>query len=428
MVEHSESQSTPAALEGVRVLDLSRFIAGPLCCQMLGDMGAEVIKVERPSGEDSRQYSPRVADQSIYSLIYNRNKHGITLDTRHPRARPILEKLIVESDVIVENYRPGTMEKMGFGWERIREINDRAILTSISGFGQTGPNVHRALFDAIAQANSGLMSLTGGPDDPPLMTGTFIADYTSAFHGVMGTLFALLARERTGKGQHVDIACVDAVFSSLCTHPSAYAMLGVAPRRTGNRDQITVPANLYPAQDGYVYLHGGTNPLFKRLAEAMGQPELASDGRFAYVKDRLERTDEVDGIVRDWTSSRTCAEIVEALTVAGVPVSKVASVDEVVDSEQVRAREMMLDVEHPELGLLKLPGIAIKLGATPGTVRKAPPLPGEDDVAVYRNLLGFTDEEFEQLRAEGVIAPEAPSAPPNTTPQSSASALASERA
>lgn len=405
MSDPAPQASTPSALDGIRVLDLSRFIAGPLCAQMLGDMGAEVVKVERPSGEDARQYSPRVAGQSIYTMIYNRNKSAITLDTRHPRALGLLERLVAQSDVIVENYRPGTLERMGLGWERIHELNERAILTSISGFGQTGPNVDRALFDAIAQASSGLMSLTGGPDDPPLMAGTFIADYMSAFHGVMGTLFALLARERIGVGQHVDIACVDAVFSTLCTHPSAYAMLGITPRRTGNRDQISVPANLYAASDGHVYLHGGTNPLFVRLTAAMGRPELASDPRYATVEARLQRTDEVDELVRRWTQERTCEEIVQALSDAGVPVTKVNSVPEVVDSEQVAARDMMLDVEHPELGTLKLPGIAIKLGATPGTVRKPPPLVGEDDATVYRDLLGIDDSELEALRAEGVIGP-----------------------
>lgn len=391
------------ALEGVQVLDLSRFIAGPLCAQMLGDMGAHVVKVESPSGEHARRYSPQVAGQSIYTMIFNRNKWGITLDTRRPEALGLLERLVVQSDVIVENYRPGTMAQMGLSWERIHELNDQATLVSISGFGQEGPNVDRALFDAIAQANSGLMSLTGGPDDPPLMTGTFVADYISAFHGVMGALFALLARDRIGVGQRVDIACVDAVFATLCTHPSAYAMLGIEPQRTGNRDQITVPANLYAASDGDVYLHGGTDPLFARLAEAMGQPELATDPRYAHVGQRLARTEEIDELVRRWAAGHTCEEIVDALTTAGVPVTKVNSVPEVVDSAQVAAREMMLDVEHPLLGTLKLPGIPIKLGTTPGTVRKPPPVVGEDDATVYRDLLGLDAEQYDTLRAAGVI-------------------------
>lgn len=393
------------ALDKTRVVDLSRFIAGPLCSQILGDMGADVIKVERPSGEDARDYSPRYRGHSIYSMIYNRNKRAITLDTRHPSALAILERLVTWADVIVENYRPGTLEKMGIGWERIHELNPRVVLTSISGFGQSGPNKDRALLDAIAQANSGLMSLTGAPDGPPMMAGTFIADYTSAFHAVMGTLLALLARDRTGEGQHVDIACVDAMFACLTTHPSSYAMLGLIPKRTGNRDQITVPADVFTAADGHVYLHGGTDPLFRRLTAAIGQPELAQDPRFLTIDDRLENSDEVTDIVADWTKTRTCGEIVDTMRNAGIPAAKVESVPDMVESDQVREREMMVDVEHPDLGPLKLPGIPIKLSATPGTIRLPPPLIGADDDTVYEEVLGINEDALEQLRAAGVVAP-----------------------
>lgn len=392
-----------APLSGVRVLDLSRFIAGPLCCQILGDMGADVVKVERPGGEDGRRHRPFYREHSVYTMAYNRNKRGITLDTRHPDALALLERLVAVSDVVVENYRPGTMDAMGLGYERLKELNPRIILTSISGFGQTGPNKDRALFDAIAQAFTGLMSVTGQPDQDPTMAGTFVADYISAYHGVMGTLLALQARERTGEGQHADIACVDAVLTSLSTQVSAYAMLGEVDTRRGNRDQITVPANLYPAKDGYVYLHAGTNPLFPRLCEAMGRPELAQDQRYADQTRRLDNVEELDRLVTDWTSSHTCAELEAVLTDAGVPNTKAHSVAEAVESEQVRAREMLVDVPHPELGTLKLPGIPIKLSATPGTVRKAPPLVGEDNADVYGELLGLDSDEIEGLRTSGAI-------------------------
>ncbi|GAB3570789.1 CoA transferase [Amycolatopsis endophytica] len=390
-------------LDGVRVLDLSRFIAGPLCCQILGDMGAEVIKVERPGGEDARKFLPFHNGHSIYTMVYNRNKHGITLDTRNPEALTVLEKLVAESDVVVENYRPGTMAAMGLPYERMAGINPRVVLTSISGFGQTGPNTQRALFDAIAQAASGLMSVTGEPEGAPVMAGTFVADYISAFHGVMGTLLALQGRERTGRGQHVDISCVDALFACMGTHPSAYAMLGKVPERTGSCDQITVPANVYPAADGHVYLHAGTNPMFPRLARAMEQPELALDERFSDSTRRLANVREIDAIVGAWTAKLTRAELAERLTAAGVPFSEVATVPEVVDSPQVKAREMMLDVTHPEVGTVSLPGIPIKLSDTPGEVRKPPPVAGEDNDEVYRRVLGLSTADIERMRAGGVI-------------------------
>ena len=390
-------------LDGVRVLDLSRFIAGPLACQILGDMGADVIKVERPSGEDARSFQPTVNGQSIYAMNFNRNKRAITLNTRHPQALVLLEQFAANCDVVVENYRPGTMEAMGLGYERLAEINPRIILTSISGFGQTGPNRGRTLFDAIAQATSGLMSLTGQPDGPPVLTGTFVADYVSAFHGAMGTMLALLARNRTGLGQHVDIGCVDAVFAMLGTHPSAFAMLGIEPSRTGSRDRITVPANVYPAADGFVYIHAGPDGLFPRLCACMGKPELAADPRFVNYVRRLELVEELDDLVSSWTSTLSCEEIGKRLTAAGVPFGRVNSVAEAVSSEQVAARDMMVSVEHPQVGTLRLPGIPIKLGRTPGRVRKAPPLVGEDTADVLESVLGLDDTTIAALYEAGVL-------------------------
>jgi crotonobetainyl-CoA:carnitine CoA-transferase CaiB-like acyl-CoA transferase len=399
----SPAQST-AALEGVRVLDLSRFIAGPLCGQILADMGADVVKVERPGGEDGRRHRPFVhSDQSVYTMVFNRNKHAITLDTRHARALELLRGLVRQSDVVIENYRPGTMAAMGLGFDEIRAINPRTTLVSLSGFGQTGPNRDRALFDAIAQAMTGLMSLTGRPDDEPTMTGTFVADYISAFHGAMGALVALHARERTGRGQHVDVAAFDALFSCLGTHPSAYAMLGEVSRRSGSRDQITVPADVYEAADGFVYIHAGTNALFPRLCTAMGRADLVTDTRFSDQGRRLEHAEEIDKVVSAWTSGLTCLGVEEALATAGVPCGKVASIPEVVDSPQVRARDMMIEAHHPELGPLRLPGMPIKLSDTPGRLRKAPPMVGEDTDAILAQRLGLSADDIAALRDEGAI-------------------------
>jgi crotonobetainyl-CoA:carnitine CoA-transferase CaiB-like acyl-CoA transferase len=389
------------SLEGLRVLDLSRFIAGPFCAQMLGDMGAEVIKVERPGGEDARHHAPFFKGASIYTMVFNRNKLAITLSTRHKASRPILEKLVRMSDVLVENFRPGTLAEMGFGYERLQELNPRLIITSISGFGQTGPLAQRALFDAIAQAMSGLMSLTGKGE--PTLTGTFIADYVAGLHGVIGTLLALHHRERSGKGQVVDVASLDAMFSCLSTYPSASAMLGEFPQRFGSRDPLTGPANVFKAKDGHIYLHAGTNPLFPRLCKAIGQPELAESADYVDIPGRMKNIEALERIVGTWVAGRTIEEAGTALTKAGIPWGPVNTIADVIASPQIAAREMMLDVEHPTLGTLTLPGIPVKLSASPGAVRKAPPLVGEDNDRVYRDVLGFTEREVAQLRADGAI-------------------------
>jgi crotonobetainyl-CoA:carnitine CoA-transferase CaiB-like acyl-CoA transferase len=383
-------------LDGIRVLDLSRFIAGPYCAQMLGDMGAEVIKIERPAGEDARHHAPFYKGESVYTMVYNRNKRAATLDTRHPEAKEILEALVRKSDVLIENYRPGTLEAMGFGYERLRELNPRLIVTSISGFGQTGPLAKRALFDAIAQAMSGLMSVTG--TDEPTLTGTYIADYIAGMHGVMGTMFALQAREKTGKGQVVDVGSVDALFSCLGSRPSAKAMLDLEMEQEGSRDLLTGPANVFEAKDGYVYLHAGTNPLFPRLCEQMGRPELATDERFKDVPARMANIEAIEAIVAEWVGGQTQDEVAEKLTEVGIPFGPVSTVPEVLASEQIAAREMMVETEHPTLGPLQIPGIPVKLSATPGAVRKAPPLVGEDTDEVYRDVLGLSDEQIAHLR------------------------------
>jgi len=390
-------------LDGVKVLDLSRFIAGPLCCQILGDMGAEVVKIERPGGEDSRKHEPFYRGESVYTMLYNRNKHGATLDTRHPEAIELLEELVRRSDVVVENYRPGTMAAMGLSYERLRELKPDVILVSISGFGQTGPLAGRALFDAIAQAASGLMSMTGEPDGQPTLTGTYIADYIAAYHGAMGALLALLHRAATGEGQHVDIASLDALFSTLGTAPSASAMLGITTERTGSRDRFTGPANVFEANDGFVYIHAGTDPLFPRMCRVIGRPELAEDPRYSGVPQRMAHVGELEDLIREWAAARSSDQIADELTAAGIPFGKVSSVEEVMSSPQIAAREMMLDVEHPELGPLRLPGIPIKLSGSPGTVRKAPPTVGEDNDYVYGTLLGRSPEQIQRMKEEGVI-------------------------
>ncbi len=391
------------ALAGVCVLDLSRFIAGPVCAQILGDMGAEVIKVERPGGEDARFQGPFSGGESLYPVAYNRNKAGVTLDTRHPDARGLLEGLVAWADIVVENYRPGTIDAMGFGWERLHRAYPRLILVSLSGFGQTGPLAGRALFDPIAQAASGLMSLTGDPGGPPTLVGTYIADHVAGLYGAIGTLTALIARGISGTGQRVDVASLNSLVACLGTRPMAYLMLGERPIRGASRDPYSAPANVFPARDGHVILHGGTDALFPRLCRAIGRDDLPKDPRYASIASRLANVEPLEAEVAAWTGSRTRAEIETTLATAGVPCSGVAGIEEVVASPQLQARDMFVEVAHATLGHAVLTGLPVKLDGTPGSIRTAPPVAGQDTDRIYRDVLGLDPAKIAELRASGAI-------------------------
>jgi crotonobetainyl-CoA:carnitine CoA-transferase CaiB-like acyl-CoA transferase len=394
---------TPGPLSGVKVLDLSRFIAGPLCAQILADFGAEVVKVERPAGEDSRHHGPYWQGESIYMFLYHRNKQAATLDTRHPKALGLLERLVKWADVVIENFRPGTMEAMGLGYERMKELNPGVILVSISGFGQTGPDSKRALFDAISQASSGLMSMTGEPDGKPTLSGTYIADYTTGYQGAIGAMAALMHKARTGEGQLVDIASYDTMFSALGTRLIAELMLGLEMPRSGSRDLLTAPVNVYEAADGPIYIQAGTASLFPKLCAVMGRDDLATEERFTTVEGRMADQEYLEAIIQDWAGSRTRDDIGAQLDAAGVPYAQVASVAEVARSPQIAAREMIVEAEHPSLGTIRMPANPIHMEKTPPTVRKAPPQAGEDNEHVYRDILGLTAEEFAELKGDRAI-------------------------
>ncbi len=390
-------------LDGFRVLDLSRFIAGPFCGQILGDMGADVIKVERPGGEDARSQGPFLDGESLYAMAYNRNKSSLTLDTRNPLAGPVLERLVAWADVLIENYRPGTLAAMGLGWERLHEAYPRLVLTSLSGFGQTGPLAERPLFDPIAQAASGLMSLTGEPDGPPMLAGTYIADHVAGLYGAIGTQAALMARASTGVGQRVDVASLDALVSVLGTRPMAYAMLGAQSERRGSRDPYSAPANVFPTTDGHVYLHAGTDSLFPRLCAVIGRDDLAADPQFATIASRLGNVDALEAEVVAWTSARSSDEVEAVMASAGVPCATVASIADVVASPQLRAREMFVEVAGTPVGTAVLIGIPVKLDATPGTIRRPPPRAGADTDRILQEVVGLRTAEIEQLRAARAI-------------------------
>jgi len=390
-------------LDGVKVLDLSRFIAGPSCAQTLADFGAEVVKIERPGGEDARHHEPFYQGESVYTMLYNRNKYGATLDTRHPKALPILERLVRWADVVVENYRPGTMEKMGLGYERLRELKQDIILVSISGFGQTGPLSKRALFDAIAQASSGLMSITGDEHGSPTLTGTYIADYVTGYQAAIGTFAALMHKMRTGEGQLVDVASLDSMFATLGTRLISWLMLGMDMPRSGSRDLLTAPVNVYECADGDTYIQAGTNSLFPKLCRAIGREDLLGNDEYATVPGRMANAGVLEKAVADWARELTCEQVAAVLEQAGIPFAKVATVPEVAASPQIAARDMVVAAEHPALGTLRLPGNPVKMDKSPPTIRKSPPLAGEDNDHVYGTILGMTAEQVRELREDRAI-------------------------
>jgi len=392
-------------LEGIKVLDLTRVLAGPFCCMLMGDMGAEVVKVERTGrGDDVRDLEPQVGGESLYYLVLNRNKLGITLNFRHPRGASLLKELVRHTDVLVENFRAGTMEKMGCGYETLKEINPRLIMVSISGFGQDGPLSEFACYDVVAQAMSGIMDMTGQADGPPTMAGTFVIDYSTALYAVIGVLGALRARERTGIGQQVDVALLDTAVSFLITAIPEFLLFGKKMTRIGNRDRYTAPANLFQAKDGrWVYLASGNDSLFPQLLRAMGQEDVLKDLRFGTLEARMAHIEESEEILAKWTATKTADEIVAVVRGAGLPCAKVASIDEVVVNPQVRHRGMVVEVEHPTAGKVPMQGLNIHFSHTPKQIRRPPPRLGQHNEEVYGRWLGLAPGDVARLKAEGVI-------------------------
>jgi CoA:oxalate CoA-transferase len=395
-----------SALAGVRVLDLTRFLAGPFCTSILGDLGAEVIKVEAPKGGDEGRYGyPEVDGVPVVFLALNRNKKGITLDVRHPEGRELLLRFLAHVDVLAENFAGGTLAAWGLAPEDLVRQHPKLIVASMSGFGQTGPWARRPSYDIVSQAAGGLMSLTGFPDDPPTRGGGSLGDYVQGLFGAIGVLAALQARSRTGRGQVVDVSSQDAVFSILDNWPTVYAASGRLPARVGNRHLATAPYDSYRARDGWIVIAVASNRIFRRLAAAIGRPELGEDPRFRGARGRLERSAEVNGLVGDWVGSRSVAQVMAALgpEAANVPCSPVYGVDQLLEHPQLLAREMILRLPHATLGEVMAPGVAVKLSDTPGSVRRLGPELGEHNGEVYEGLLGLDPGEVARLRGAGVI-------------------------
>jgi len=383
------TQTAVGALDGIRVLDLSRFIAGPYCAMILGDMGAEVLKIERPGrGDPARGYQPQIGGRSAYSLVFNRNKKGVGLDLRSETGRATLRSLIERADVLVENFRPGTMESMGLGWDEVQQINPRLVMVRISGFGQDGPWAQFPAFDGIAQAVSGLMDLNGPADGPPTVCGTYLCDYTSGMYAVMGALAALRARDRTGRGQVVDISLLDAASSLLMSALPEYRSLGNVMTRRGNRDRYSAPTNVFRTRDdAWVYIVCGGTEYFPRLTRAMRCPGLIDDPRFRTMEARRQNWDASEAIVREWAKTLAVDAVLEALRAEDVPCGKVATIPELADNPQLRHRGQIVEIEDPVSGKVTMQGVTIRLSETPLTIRHPMPEVGQHTEEVLREWL-----------------------------------------
>lgn len=389
----------------LKVVDLSRYIAGPHCGMILGDMGADVIKVEkREAGDIARDLPPFYGGESFYAMVLNRNKRSLTLNFRDTKAQEILRELAVSADVLIENFRPGTMEKMGCGWEELSALNPRLIMTRVSGFGQDGPYTLRPGFDGIAQAMSGLMSITGDADGPPMLAGTFYVDYVTALYATTATLGALLAREHTGKGQLIDVSLLDSAVSLLLTALPEQAQMNATMTRCGNRDRYSAPANTFLAGDGsWILLLSGTDSLFRRLAKAMEMPHLLDDPKFNRHQARMENVEAVETIVQEWMGARSADEILERMDEAGIPCTKVAEIPDVLSNPQLRHRQQVVDVEHPKAGPVTMHGVTMHLSDTPLGIRRPAPSLGEHSAEILGDWLGYDSARVRELSAEGVI-------------------------
>lgn len=399
------SESRIGALEGIRVLDLTRVLAGPFAAMMLADMGAEVIKIEIPNrGDDSRAFGPFINGESAYYMNLNRNKKGVTLDLKKPEGKEIFLEMVKRSDVVVENYRPGTMEKLGLGYETLREVNEGIVYAAVSGFGHYGPYMKRPGYDIIGQAMGGLMSTTGWPGGEPTRTGTAMGDVLGGLSAAIGILAALKNRDFTGKGQKVDVALVDSVVASMEIITQIYLAEGRIPERIGNRYETVYPYDSFKAKDGSLVIGAGNEKLYQELCKVMGMPELAYDERFNTIPKRKQRHVELKEIIENWTRDKTVNELVDMLLEAGVPAAPIYGVDQVVkDPHIAKAREMFVNVKHPKAGDTTLTGCHIKLYDTKPSIRTPAPLLGQHNEEIYCSWLGISKERLEQLKAGGVI-------------------------
>jgi formyl-CoA transferase len=393
-------------LDGVRVIECGTLIAGPFCGQLLGDFGAEVVKVEDPGvGDPMRQWGQvKSHGLSLHWPVIARNKKSVTANLRRSEGQVILRRLVEKADVLVENFRPGTLEKWGLGPDRLRSLNPRLVITRVSGYGQSGPYSPRAGFGSIGEAMGGLRYLSGEPDRPPSRVGISLGDSLAATFAALGTVLALRARDRSGTGQVVDSAIYEAVLSLMEAVLPEWELASYQRQRTGSVLPGAAPSNVYPTADGdEVLIAANRDTVFVRLTEVMAAPRLATDERFATNDARSANQELLDSVVAAWSGTMPADEVLQLLHAAGVPAGRVYQAKDMFADPHFAAREAIVRLAHPILGDFPVQNVAPKLSATPGSVRSLGPELGADNDSVYREWLGMTDEEVASLRADGVI-------------------------
>lgn len=408
----SEGKSTleprRGPMRGLRILELGSLIAGPFATHLMADFGAEVIKIEAPGKPDEIRlwrYVPPESGTSLWWHYQSRNKKCVTLDLRRPAGQDLLRRLVAKSDAVVENFRPGTLERWGLSYPQLKEVNPGIIMVSVSGFGQTGPLASQPGFASVAEGISGLRHLTGFPDRPPVRVGISLGDHIAAMYAAVGLLMALYHRDaRGGEGQHIDVALYESIFTFTESLLPEYDVAGRIWERTGTTLGSTAPSNTYPTKDGkWVVIGANNDNLFRRLCRAMGREEMADDPCYRDNQCRLERRDYLDQVVAAWTSSLDLVEVVRALEAAEVPAGPIYTAAEIVNDRQYQARDMIITQQVPGLGPVKYPGIVPKFSATPGEVVSSGPAPGEHNREVYGQVLGLNGDEIAALEAEGII-------------------------
>ena len=394
------------ALDGIKVLDLSRVLAGPFCTMMLADMGAEVIKVEMPgTGDDSRAFPPFIEGESVYFKNMNRNKKGITLNLKSEKGKKLFWELVKKCDILIENYRPGTMEKLGLGWDALKKVNPKLVYGCVSGFGHTGPYSKRAGYDIVGQGMSGLMSVTGWADGPATRCGGPMSDVMGGISLCSGVLAALYHSKMTGEGQKVDIALVDTLVASLQIINQIYLATGRLPERIGNRYESSYPYDTFPTKDGTDVVIGCANDKFWHiLCGYMNREDLVEDPRTKKNADRVKNHEFVRGIVEEWTRTQESAALVDMLLEKGVPSCPIYNIKQVTEDPQIAgAREMFIEEEYPRIGKLKVTNTHIKMSETKPCFRTPSPDLGQHNDEIYKNVLGLSDAEIKKLEEEEVI-------------------------
>jgi len=394
-----------APLTGYRVLELGSTVAGPFCGRLFADFGAEVIKVEPADGDPVRSMGKRHQGKSLYAASIFRGKQLISLDLRTDEGRQIVRRLAAKSDFLVENFRPGSLESWGLGYDVLSADNPGLIMVRISGYGQTGPYRERPGYGAICESVSGLRHLTGDADRPPSRTATSLTDYVTGLYATLGAMLALEVRHSTGKGQIIDAALYEGAFSFMEPHVPAYEKLRDIAMRAGSRLPGNAPNTLYPTRDGqYIHITAASDAVFRRVASAIDRPDLATDPLFARAVDRAKNEDALDAIIGAWTLQHDCAALEDQLHAAKVPAARIYTVEDIFNDPHYAARGMLQQVPSDELGSVTMPAVVPRLSATPGAIRHAGRRIGQDTRAVLRDIAGMTDAEISDLESRQVIA------------------------